>query len=291
MAAIILADDGLAFDGRAADERPLGGAETAFADLAAALAARGHRVRAYARGARVLHHQGVAWAPVAGGLPATADLYIANRGHRVLGLCREARRVAFWVHNPARYLLKWRYQWPLLRRRPTLVFTGAYHAGTYPAWGMGGPRRIIPLGVSAPFPGTRRPPRRRRISAPARAGRTGGAVGRCDPAQVPAHLLVHAGGARRSRTAARIAPPCWSRCAPMPATGSNCAAAAQGAWPTCWRAAGSSSMAGRRTGLPRRSRGAGDGRAAVVGRVCRNGWRTGSPAVAARRRTAAACVC
>ena len=33
---------------------------------------------------------------------ATADLYIANRGHRVLGLCRDARRVAFWVHNPAR---------------------------------------------------------------------------------------------------------------------------------------------------------------------------------------------
>ncbi|MCC7271190.1 MAG: glycosyltransferase [Alphaproteobacteria bacterium] len=159
MAAIVLADDGLPFDGLTADERPLGGAETAFAALAAALAARGHGVRAFARGARRIEHAGVAWAPVEGGVPETADLYVANRGHRVLALCRRARRVAFWIHNPARYLLKWRYQWPLLRRRPTLVFAGPWHAATYPAWGMGGRRAIIPLGVTPPFLGmAERPP-------------------------------------------------------------------------------------------------------------------------------------
>jgi glycosyltransferase involved in cell wall biosynthesis len=159
MAAIVLADDGLVFDGAAADERPLGGAETAFAALAAALAARGHAVAAFARGARRLTHRAVRWAPVEEGVPEAADLYVANRGHRVLGLCCGAGRTAFWIHNPARYLLKWRYQLPLLRRRPVLVFAGAYHAGTYPAWGMGGERRIVPLGVSEAFLGWgERPP-------------------------------------------------------------------------------------------------------------------------------------
>ena len=159
MAVIVLADDGLAFDGATADERPLGGAETAFAALAAALAARGHDVVAFARGARRLTHQGVRWAPLEEGVADRADLYIANRGHRVLGLCPGARRVAFWIHNPAGYLLKWRYQWPLLRRRPLLVFSGRYHAGTYPAWAMGGERRIVPLGVSPAFLGwPERPP-------------------------------------------------------------------------------------------------------------------------------------
>ncbi len=159
MAAIVLADDGLVFDGAMIDERPLGGAETAFAALAAALAARGHQVQAFARGARRLVHQGVRWAPTEDGVADHADLYVANRGHRVLGFCRGARRMAFWIHNPAAYLLKWRYQVPLLRRRPVLVFAGRYHAGTYPAWGMGGERRIVPLGVSAAFLGwPERPP-------------------------------------------------------------------------------------------------------------------------------------
>lgn len=153
MAVVVLADDGVVFDGPAVEERPSGGAETAFAELAAALAARGHRVTALARGARALVHRGVRWQPVEAGVPPTADLYVANRGHRVLAECEGARRTVFWVHNPARYLLKWRYQWPLARRRPTLVFTGAYHAATYPRWAMGGPRRIVPLGVSDAFLG------------------------------------------------------------------------------------------------------------------------------------------
>lgn len=159
MADIVLADHGLVFDGAAVDERALGGAETAFCELAAALAARGHRVAAFAAGARRLRHSGVEWAPVEDGVPDTADLFVANRGNRVLALCPRAKRTVFWVHNPASYLLKLRYQWPLARRRPLLVFTGAYHAATYPPWGMGGPRHIIPLGVSAAFlGGSERPP-------------------------------------------------------------------------------------------------------------------------------------
>ena len=46
MAHIVMADDGIAFDGTSAEAGPLGGAETAFVALAEALAARGHRVEA-----------------------------------------------------------------------------------------------------------------------------------------------------------------------------------------------------------------------------------------------------
>ena len=40
MASVVMADDGIAFDGAMAETAPLGGAETAFVALAEALAAR-----------------------------------------------------------------------------------------------------------------------------------------------------------------------------------------------------------------------------------------------------------
>src|SRR4029077_16767665 len=46
MASVVMADDGIAFDGVMAETAPLGGAETAFVGLAEALAGRGHRVEA-----------------------------------------------------------------------------------------------------------------------------------------------------------------------------------------------------------------------------------------------------
>src|SRR5271165_1908477 len=46
MASVVMADDGIAFDGVMAERAPLGGAETAFVALAEALAARGHQVEA-----------------------------------------------------------------------------------------------------------------------------------------------------------------------------------------------------------------------------------------------------
>ena len=46
MALVVMADDGIPFDGAMAETAPLGGAETAFVALAEALAARGHVVAA-----------------------------------------------------------------------------------------------------------------------------------------------------------------------------------------------------------------------------------------------------
>jgi glycosyltransferase involved in cell wall biosynthesis len=177
-ASIVMVDDGISFDGKMKDEQPLGGAETAFAELAEALAARGHRVEAFCRCHAPLTWKGVRWTPLDAcrsmGIPDSADLYIANRGYQLIGRCENARRRVFWIHNPADYLLKLRYQWPLLRYRPTIVFSGASHLSTYPNWAAGGPRTIIPLGITPLFLGAEKredvpPPRAIFLSNPLRS--------------------------------------------------------------------------------------------------------------------------
>ncbi len=147
MAAIVLADDGFAFDGSTLRERPLGGAETAVVSLAEALAGRGHEVevRNGVTGSRCI--AGVRWAPLAEGLPARAGLYIANRASGLIDAMPGARRSLFWIHNPAGYLLKWRFLRRLWRVRPAIVFSGGYHAAGYPRWAPAGARITIPYGI------------------------------------------------------------------------------------------------------------------------------------------------
>jgi glycosyltransferase involved in cell wall biosynthesis len=146
MASVVMADDGIGFDGVMAEKGPLGGAETAFVALAEALAARGHSVEARSNCVAPVQLKGVSWAPLASGVPASCDLYIGNRGYRVIGLSRPRRRL-FWLHNPARYLRKPRFAARLALYRPMLITTGEYHASTIPAWLVAGRREIIPYGV------------------------------------------------------------------------------------------------------------------------------------------------
>ena len=150
-ARIVLADDGIEFDGDSLSKGPLGGVETAVVNLAKALVEAGHEVLVRNMCASERTIDGVEWAPLAGGLPDNADLYIANRGDKLLGLMPTARRTVFWIHNPARYLLKWRYLSKLWRLKPALIFIGDYHATTYPAWAPAGERVVIPYGIAPPF--------------------------------------------------------------------------------------------------------------------------------------------
>lgn len=147
MASVVMADGGIAFDGASAEAGPLGGAETAFVALAEALAARGHDVRAFSRGARSLRHRGVTWASIDTEAPRSCDLYVGNRGHRLIGLVPQPRRRVLWLHNPARYLRKPRMSLRIAWYRPLLVATGAYHAATIPRWLIDGGRMVIPYGV------------------------------------------------------------------------------------------------------------------------------------------------
>src|SRR5277367_5167789 len=147
MASVVMGDDGIAFDGAMAETGPLGGAETAFVALAEALAGRGHQVEARSRCTAALRHRDVNWAPIESGVPQTCDLYIGNRGHRLIGLVPRPRRRVLWLHNPANYLRKPRMAVRIAWYRPLIVTTGTYHASTVPAWLCDGGRVIIPYGV------------------------------------------------------------------------------------------------------------------------------------------------
>ncbi len=151
MAQIVMTDDGIVFDGLSLEQGPLGGAETSFIEMANALAARGHRVQVFNKCLAPLTHKGVQWSPLDAPLPDDADLYIANRSHHLIRKLPRAKARIFWIHNPARYLLKWRYQWQLALARPTIVFSGLSHAGTYPGWAFDGGREIVPYGLTDLF--------------------------------------------------------------------------------------------------------------------------------------------
>jgi len=156
MARIVLADDGIEFDGRTPEARALGGVESSVCFLVRELAARGHEVSVRNMCAEPLMHEGVDWAPIHDGgpyrnLPARADLYIANRGDKLIGLMPGAGRTVFWIHNPCRYVLKWRYLSKLWSVRPVVVFIGDYHATTLPAWVPDSGRRVIPYGIPDVF--------------------------------------------------------------------------------------------------------------------------------------------
>ena len=151
MARVVIADDGIEFDGHTLETRPLGGAESSVVFLAEELARRGHDVGVYNKCVVPPFHNGVTWTPIDRGLPEKADLYIANRGDKLILGMPGARRTVFWIHNPARYVLKWRYLWKLWRVKPAVVFIGRYHATTYPGWAPDGGRVVIPYGIPNAF--------------------------------------------------------------------------------------------------------------------------------------------
>jgi len=148
MANILLADDGIEFDGRTPEERPLGGVESSVVHLMAELATRGHRVHVRNKCKAPLDYQGVEWRPIGNDdWPDDIDLYIANRGDKLIAKMPNAGRSVFWIHNPASYLMKWRYLSNLWRVKPAIIYIGYYHETTYPNWAPGGEQIVIPYGL------------------------------------------------------------------------------------------------------------------------------------------------
>lgn len=211
MASVVMADASIPFDGAMAEEGPLGGAETAFVALAEALAARGHHVEAFTYCKAPVGHKGVSWAPLETGVPDACDLYIGNRGHRVIGLVARPRHRVLWLHNPARYLRKPRMAWRIAWYRPNIVTTGAYHASTVPPWLICGGRTIIPYGILDAFRHAERrePPQPRAIftSNPLRGldWLLDLWVSRIRPAVPAAELHIYAGAAVYRGAAAKHA--------------------------------------------------------------------------------------
>lgn len=93
---ITLVDDSIPFDGYSPGNRPLGGAEKAFASLAAALARRGHEVHACNRARFPLTIEGVSWDGW-DKLPSQTDALIAWRKPALLGAVRMASKRFLWT--------------------------------------------------------------------------------------------------------------------------------------------------------------------------------------------------
>lgn len=155
---IVMADNGIEFDGTTPSKKPLGGAESGFVKLAETFVARGHKVTAFSNCKESLEHNGVYWHPVEKDKNLLSvmepDLYIAHRGDKVITSVPKAKNTAFLIQNPAKYLLKWRYFQKLASVHPTLVFIGDYHKTTYPCfmppWGKD-KKQVIKFAVSDPF--------------------------------------------------------------------------------------------------------------------------------------------
>ena len=151
MARILIADDGIVFDGQSLEAGPLGGVESSIVNLMQELAKRGHDVHVRNNCAQALDHKDVSWRPIGEAWPDNVDLYIANRGDKVIQRMPDAGRTVFWIHNPAGYLMKWRYLSKLWWTKPTIIFIGRVHETTYPAWAPSGERIVIPYGLSEDF--------------------------------------------------------------------------------------------------------------------------------------------
>lgn len=166
MPRILLLDHG-DFDFTTPAHSPIGGAESAFLDLARALARRGHEVEVRNRVKVERCEENLRWGTLGSGIAARADLTIANRKPDLLRLAaRSGGRKVLWLHNTARYLLRPRHFWTLLRERPVMVFSGPYHASTYPPWAPAKRRVVIPYGTPEAFrtaPLTAEPPPPRAI--------------------------------------------------------------------------------------------------------------------------------
>jgi len=151
VARILIADDGIVFDGRSLEAGPLGGVESSIVNLVQELAKRGHDVHVRNNCAQALDHRDVSWRPIGEAWPDNVDLYIANRGDKVIQRMPDAGRTVFWIHNPAGYLMKWRYLSKLWWTKPAIIFIGRVHETTYPAWAPSGERIVIPYGLSEDF--------------------------------------------------------------------------------------------------------------------------------------------
>jgi hypothetical protein len=102
----VVADDSVPFDGYTSGRRALGGAEKALANLAAALAGRGHTVTVLNRTPHMVLADGVRYQPIDDMTqrPAEADVLIAARQPHLLGIVRKVRHRFLWVTAAPDYL-------------------------------------------------------------------------------------------------------------------------------------------------------------------------------------------
>lgn len=148
MTKLLFIDDGIEFDSKTLREKPYGGAEVAFVSLVESLAKIGLKVIVYNNCINEGEMYGVEWRKISKELRnENFDSIVINRGDKYLNFSPECKNRIFWIHNPAKYLLKYRYLSKLFLNKFKIVFSSIYHLNTYPWWAPSKERIVIPYGV------------------------------------------------------------------------------------------------------------------------------------------------
>jgi hypothetical protein len=98
---VVFADESIDFDGFSPASRPLDGPEKAVANLATALAMRGHDVTVFNRCSTPVTAFAVRWEPMNGVRPSDADALIAVRHPRLLDFVPNAKCRLLWMTGRA----------------------------------------------------------------------------------------------------------------------------------------------------------------------------------------------
>ena len=148
MTKLLFVDNGIEFDSILLKKRPFGGAEVAFVSLVEALAKLNYEVFVYNNCLNEGKINGVKWRKLDSRIfEEKFDVLIVNRGDQFLNFKKECKRRIFWIHNPAKYLLKYRYLSKLFFNKFKIVFSSNYHYSTYPKWAPASEKIVIPYGV------------------------------------------------------------------------------------------------------------------------------------------------
>ncbi len=148
MSRILFIDNGIEFDSKTLREKPYGGAEVAFVSLVENLAKKGLDITVYNNCINEGKINDVKWRKLNDGINSEKfDTLVVNRGDKYLNFRKECKKRIFWIHNPANYLLKYRYLSKLLFNKFQIVFSSKYHLNTYPWWAPAKKRIVIPYGI------------------------------------------------------------------------------------------------------------------------------------------------
>ncbi|WP_276373575.1 glycosyltransferase [Chryseolinea sp. H1M3-3] len=132
------------------NEKPLAGAQSAFIELVQAFRESGFYVIVRNNCLRPYTDASLDWQHFSVSEIPKGDLYIVNRSTSLLPLVPKGKKILFWLHNEGKYLVSPVNLKSLIRRYPTLVFSGLYHRSTFPLWFLFR-HRVIPYGISTKF--------------------------------------------------------------------------------------------------------------------------------------------
>ena len=148
MTKILFIDNGIEFDSILFRKKALGGAEVAFVSLVEELAKLNFEVVVYNNCKNQGIIKNVRWNKLNDKVfNEKFDVLVVNRGDKFLNFRKDCKKRFFWIHNPAKYLLKFRYLSKLFLNKFNIIFSSEYHKSTYPNWAPSANRTVIPYGI------------------------------------------------------------------------------------------------------------------------------------------------